>query len=173
MEDFSDEFTSMQDAPATNGSFGQRIRNFLWENKNSIFLTGCFAGVLAALVVYMMKQRSELKTVHIKLLETVNKCTELKKAVKELKTAHIKLLEAVNECTELKKAVKELKTVHIKLLEAVNESTELKKAVKEHIFLLIQQKHYFGRRWFVSSDEGAFQKKFELSWEKLRSLITK
>ena len=144
MEDFSDEFTSMQDAPATNGSFGQRIRNFLWENKNSIFLTGCFAGVLAALVVYMMKQRSELKTVHIKLFKAGNECTELKKAVKEHNELMIRC-------------------------------TELKKAVKEHDELMIRQKDYFGRRWarFVSSDENAFQKKFELSWEKLISLITK
>ena len=187
----------MPDAPATNGSFGQRIRNFLWENKNYIFLTGCFAGVLAALVVYMMKQRSELKTV-------VNECTELKKAMmkqrSELKTVHINLLETENECTELKKAMmkersefktvvnectelkkammkqrSELKTVHINLLETENECTELKKAVKEHNELMKWQKDYFGRRWarFVSSDENAFQKKFELSWEKLISLITK
>ena len=81
MEDFSDEFTSMPDAPATNGSFGQRMRNFLWDNKNSIFLTGCFVSVLAALVVYMMKQRQ------VRILE-VNECTELKKAVKE----HIELM---------------------------------------------------------------------------------
>ena len=69
MEDLSDEFTSMPNGyvPAANVSFGQRIRNFLWDNKISIF----FGSLSAVLVVYMMKQRSE----HIKVLE---ECTVLK-----------------------------------------------------------------------------------------------
>ena len=63
MEDLSDEFTSMPNGyvPAANVSFGQRIRNFLWDNKTSLF----FASLSAALVVYMMRQRSE----HNKVLE--------------------------------------------------------------------------------------------------------
>ena len=66
MEGSSEEFTSMPDVPAENESFGQRIRNFLWDNKKYIFLTGCFAAsVSVVLVVYMMRQRPE----HIEVLE--------------------------------------------------------------------------------------------------------
>ena len=85
MEDLSDEFTSMPNGyvPAANVSFGQRIRNFLWDNKISIF----FGSLSAVLVVYMMKQRSE----HNKVLD---ECTELK-------AEHNTLLNAVKEYTEL------------------------------------------------------------------------
>ena len=77
MEGLSDEFTSMPAVPAKKVSFGQRMRNFLWDNKNSIFLTGCFV-----LVVYMMRQRSEhmyteLKAEHNTLLNAVKEFTEL------------------------------------------------------------------------------------------------
>ena len=86
MEGLSEEFTSMPDVPAENESFGQRIRNFLWDKKY-IFLTGCFGSLSVVLVVYMMKQRSE----HIKVLE---ECTVLK-------AEHNTLLNAVKEYTEL------------------------------------------------------------------------
>ena len=61
-------------------SFGQRIRNFLWDNKTSLI----FGSLSAVLVVYMMKQRSE----HIKVLEEYM----------ELKAEHNTLLNAVKEC---------------------------------------------------------------------------
>ena len=91
MEGLSEEFTSMPDVPAENESFGQRIRNFLWDKKY-IFLTGCFAStsLSAVLLVYMMKQRSE----HNKVLEVVKEFTELK-------AEHNTLLNAVKEFTEL------------------------------------------------------------------------
>ena len=60
------------DVPAENVSFGQRIRNFLWDKKY-IFLTGCFGSLSVVLVVYMMRQRSE----HNKVLEVVKEYTEL------------------------------------------------------------------------------------------------
>ena len=88
MEDLSEEFTSKPAVPAKKVSFGQRMRNFLWDNKKSIFLTGCFA----SLVVYMMRQRSE----HNKVLEVVKEFE-----FTELKAKHNTLLNAVKEYTEL------------------------------------------------------------------------